>query len=220
MLREALRIVWFAVLFRCIMNSELISAKNIIVAGEYDFPVMRKCKAIPNRLLPFNYAKTAKDYDCWLHFFIDDYQFERLWNSPQRYLPLIKKFNGILAPDFSLFSDMPKSQQIYNCWRNRVLSAWLQDNGIEVIPVIEWSDRKSLKWCLDGIPLNSTIAVQTNGCFKSSATKLSFIKGMDYACEKLMPTSLVIYGRGSEYKNYFPNVHLFESYCQNLKKRL
>ena len=220
MLREALRIVWFAVLFRCIMNSELISAKNIIVAGEYDFPVMRKCRAIPNRLLPFNFAKTAKDYDCWLHFFIDDYQFERLWNSPQRYLPLIKKFNGVLAPDFSLFSDMSKSQQIYNCWRNRTLSVWLQDNGVEVIPVIEWSDRKSLEWCLDGIPLNSTIAVQTNGCFKSSATKLSFIKGMDYVYEKLMPTSLVIYGRGSEYKNYFSNVHLFESYCQNLKKRL
>lgn len=202
------------------MNIKMIIDDYTSVTGKYDFPVLRKSKSIPNRLLPFNFAKTTKDYNCWLHFFIDDYQFERLWNSPQRYLPLIKKFNGVLSPDFSMFSDMSKSQQIYNCWRNRVLSAWLQDNNIEVIPVIEWSDKDSLKWCLDGLPIDSTIAVQTNGCYKNAATKLNFIRGMEYVSDKLTPSSIIIYGRGREYKNYFRNVYFFDSYCQEMKKRL
>lgn len=68
-----------------------LTKENHIFVGDYDFPMLRKSTAIPNRLLPFNYAKTVKDYDCWLHFFIDDYQFERIWNNPQKYLCLIKK---------------------------------------------------------------------------------------------------------------------------------
>lgn len=197
-----------------------LTKENHIFVGDYDFPMLRKSTAIPNRLLPFNYAKTVKDYDCWLHFFIDDYQFERIWNNPQKYLCLIKKFNGVLAPDFSIFSEMSRARQIYNCWRSRALAAWMQENGVEVIPTIEWSNKASLEWCLDGIPLNSTVAIQTNGSFKNSATKMNFIKGLDYVYNELKPSSFVVYGRGKEYRNYFNNIYFFESYCQNLKKRL
>lgn len=197
-----------------------IKVNRFDICGEFDFPIVRKCNEIPNMLIPFNHAITSKENDGWLHFFIDDYQFERVWNSPKRYLPIIRRFNGVIAPDFSLFSDMSKSQQIYNCWRNRALSAWLQENGVKVIPTIEWSDKKSLDWCLDGLPKNSTLAVQTNGSFKNSATKLDFIRGMEQICNELNPSALVIYGRGYEFKNYFKNVHFYESYCQNLKKRL
>lgn len=119
-----------------------------------------------------------------------------------------------------MFSDMPKSLQIYNCWRNRVVSAWLQSNGINVIPVIEWSDKSSLLWCLDGLPKNSTLAVQTNGSFLNAATKMNFVKGMEDIYKELTPSDLVVYGRGSEYLNYFHNVHFFDSYCQGMKKRL
>lgn len=190
------------------------------ICGRYDFPVVRACRAVPNKLTPFNYALTSRERVGWLHFFVDDYQFERLWNNPMKYLPIIKRFDGVIAPDFSMFSQMPIAQQIYNCWRNRVIAAWLQREGVEVIPTIEWSDRASLEWCLDGLPLNSTLAVQTNGCFVSTRSKANFIRGMDHIYNKLSPTAILIYGRGREFKNYFPNIYYIDSYCQNMKKRL
>lgn len=188
--------------------------------GKYDFPAIRACISTPGELIPFNCALTAKENRGWLHFFVDDYQFERLWNNPMKYLPIIKRFDGAIAPDFSIFTQMPLAQQIYNCWRNRVISAWLQREGVKVIPTIEWSDKASLEWCLDGLPLNSTLAVQTNGCFVNAKSKADFIRGMDHVCNKLSPTAILIYGRGKEFKNYFPNTYYIDSYCQNMKKRL
>lgn len=188
--------------------------------GKYDFPAIRACISTPSELIPFNCALTAKEHRSWLHFFVDDYQFERLWNNPMKYLPIIKRFDGVIAPDFSIFTQMPLAQQIYNCWRNRVISAWLQRAGVKVIPTIEWSDRASLEWCLDGLPLNSTLAVQTNGCFVNAKSKADFIRGMNHVCNKLSPTAILIYGRGKEFKNYFPNTYYIDSYCQNMKKRL
>lgn len=194
--------------------------KSTKLCGKYDFPIMNSCVERPQELIPFNFALSSKQKEGWLHFFIDDYQFERLWNNPLKYLPIIKRFDGVIAPDFSMFTDMPLAQQIYNCWRNRVISVWLQNEGIKVVPTVEWSDRNSLEWCLDGLPLHGTIAVQTNGCFTDSKSRMNFIKGMDYICNKLSPSSVLIYGRGEEFRNYFPDTYFVESYCQNLKKRL
>ncbi len=188
--------------------------------GKYGFPIIKGCTKNPHTLISFNQALTLKKKEGWLHFFIDDYQFERLWNNPLKYLPIIKCFDGVVAPDFSMFTDMPLAQQIYNCWRNRVIAAWLQREGVEVVPTVEWSDKNSLDWCLDGLPSHSTIAVQTNGCFVDAKSKMNFVKGMDYICNHLSPSSVLIYGRGEEFKNYFPNTYFVESYCQNLKKRL
>lgn len=47
----------------------------------------------PRELQGFNYAKTTKaedKADLGCHFFIDDYQFERLWQRPARYLDVLK----------------------------------------------------------------------------------------------------------------------------------
>lgn len=38
----------------------------------------------PKRLM------SSKKTDCGIHFFLDDYQFMRLWNNPERYVDLLK----------------------------------------------------------------------------------------------------------------------------------
>lgn len=39
--------------------------------------------------IPVNYALTAKDKATkGVHFYKDDYQFERFWNNPDKYIPL------------------------------------------------------------------------------------------------------------------------------------
>lgn len=204
------------------MENRRIDYKKFNTCGRYDFPVLRASNDIPYNLLPFNHAKTVRSCKGrWIHFFIEDYQFERLWTKPYRYFDRLHEFDGVIAPNYSMWSDMPIAEQIYNVWRNRVLSRWMQEIGLSVIPSVEWSDKASLEWCLDGIPKRSTIAMQTNGVFKSAISKMSFIKGMEVVCRELEPSLIVFYGRGKkEYGRYFRNAIWFDSYSQSMKKRL
>lgn len=69
-----------------------------------------------------------------MHFFLDDYQFERFWRQPQRYLDALAKCPLVLGPDFSLYTDFPAPIQHWNHYRNQLLTAWLQHNGVCAIP--------------------------------------------------------------------------------------
>lgn len=54
--------------------------------------------------IPVNYALTAKDKATkGVHFYKDDYQFERFWNNPDKYIPLLQQFGAVCSPDFSLY---------------------------------------------------------------------------------------------------------------------
>ena len=96
-------------------------------AGKYDLPVVRTdivCRA--DSLIPFNRAKTCLRRDVGVHFFIDDYQFERVWKSPQLYVEMLKRYRFVCAPDFSLYLDMPMATKIWNVYRSRLITAYWQ----------------------------------------------------------------------------------------------
>ncbi len=51
--------------------------------------------------IPINYALTAKDKAAkGVHFYKDDYQFERFWNNPDKYIPLLQQFGAVCSPVF------------------------------------------------------------------------------------------------------------------------
>lgn len=92
--------------------------------GRDGFPRIPKASAKPNELQGLNYAKSTpsdrkRGKGC--HFFIDDYQFERLWQRPERYLDVLRGYDCVLTPDFSLYMDMPDPMQQWNryaAWRS------------------------------------------------------------------------------------------------------
>ena len=79
--------------------------------GKYGIPIIKPETDIRiDKLewIPVNYALTAKDKATkGVHFYKDDYQFERFWNNPDKYIPLLQQFGAVCSPDFSLYSDMP-----------------------------------------------------------------------------------------------------------------
>lgn len=162
--------------------------------GKYDMPTVQRPSGIPNKLLGFNYAKTAKDTDAWIHFFVDDYQFERVWNKPSEYVDLLKRFNGVLSPDFSLYMDMPVPMQQWNEYRRRALMQYWQRNGIDVIPTLSWTTEESYGFCFDGLPKYSTVAVSTVGVLNSAYASDVWVRGMDRAMRDLKPRVVVLYG--------------------------
>jgi len=179
-------------------NLQLVNASHCDSRG---MPRVLPCCGVPEALLPFNYAKTATEEDRgkWLHFFIDDYQFERLWNSPERYLELIRGFAGVLSPDFSLYMDMPYPMQRWNEYRRRALANYWQRNGVDVIPTLSWTDSGSYTFCFDGLPKGSTVAVSTVGAVRGEESMRIWRAGMAEAVRRLEPSCVVLYGPEPEF---------------------
>ena len=163
-------------------------------SGKLDMPTLEPTDFAPTGLLPFNYAKTATDTDKTLHFFVDDYQFERLWSKPERYLPLIQGFEAALTPDFSLYMDMPLPMQQWNEYRRRALGNYWQRNGVTVIPTLSWSDERSYGFCFGGLPKRSTYATSTVGVKNDEGAMKVWRAGMDKAMKVLRPKRLILYG--------------------------
>lgn len=143
----------------------------------------------------FNYAKTCKEpTGKGVHFFLDDYQFNRLWTDIDRYIPMLQKFRYVMSPDFSTYTDFPKAMQIYNHYRKHWVGAYLQEAGISVIPTISWSTPDSYEWCFDGEPEGATVAVSSVGCMNSKEKKSLFLDGYEEMVRRLCPETIVFYG--------------------------
>lgn len=160
--------------------------------GEFDIPVISPEKYHTVNWLGFNSASTTQNRKGkGVHFFLDDYQFERLWERPNSYINLLKQYDFVMSPDFSTYTDFPKVLNIYNHFRKHWIGAYLQANGVHVIPTISWSTSESYDWCFDGEPKNSTVAISSVGCNKVID---EFIKGYDKMVEKLTPSAIIFYG--------------------------
>ena len=169
--------------------------ENENMDNKYNFPVLDFVK--PQKVLnvlPFNVFKSKPNNNSWIHFFIDDYQFERVWQQPTQYIKLLKQANGVITTDFSMFIDMPKALQIYNCYRNRALARFFQRQGINIIPAVGWSDKESFSWCFDGIAYGSAIAVSSNGCYSNPEAKKNFLAGFHKMLEKINPCQVIFIG--------------------------
>lgn len=172
--------------------------KNAHYEGDLEIPCINAEQKLPSKLVPFSKAISRKDYDAWVHFYEDDASFERLWNHPNKYLPILKKYKGVITPDFSVYRDMPLVMQQWNIYRSRALGHWLQDNGIPVIVNVRWGDERTYDLSCTGVPINSTIAIGSHGCIKLLRERRCFEQGLDYVVDKLHPKAIIVYGAAPE----------------------
>ncbi|UXC64350.1 DUF4417 domain-containing protein [Ligilactobacillus agilis] len=182
------------------------------VVGIYDMPVLRKVEHVPKGLLGFNYAGSSKKYEAGIHFFLDDYQFERLWRSPQTYINMLSKFDCVLTPDFSLYTDMPKAMMIWNTYRSRLIGQLMQKAGIIVIPTVSWADETTFDFCFDGLPQESTLAISTIGVKQNQSKYKVWQFGVNEMIKRCRPKKLMIYGGKVDYQ--FPK-NIITKYYEN-----
>ena len=169
--------------------------KNARYVGEQEIPCIQTSNLIPEKVIAFSKAVGSKAHERWIHFYEHDADFERLWKDPFRYLPIIKRFQGIISPDYSLYYDMPLCMQIWNTYRGRALAHWLWENGVEIIPNIRWGDERTFETACLGVESGKTIAVGTHGCIKTVEGKRLFIAGFDHVVNRLKPKTVLVYGR-------------------------
>ncbi len=168
--------------------------KNASFDSEFEIPRIERNDGLPVRLISFSKAVKGTDFSAWVHFYEDDVAFERLWNNPQRYLPILQRYEGVITPDFSLYRDMPLAMQIWNIYRSRAIGHWLQNNGIPVIVNVRWADYRTHRLCCAGVPKHSVIAVGSHGCIKIHREQEYFVKGLEYAVTELKPETILVYG--------------------------
>lgn len=169
--------------------------KNATYEGEQEIPKIHTSNLIPEKVISFSKALHNSNRNQWIHFYEYDDGFERLWKNPNKYLPCLKRFQGIISPDYSLYYDMPLCMQIWNTYRGRALAHWLQENGVEVIPNVRWGDNRTFETACLGVETGKTIAVGTHGCIKTVNGKKMFIEGFDYILNRLKPKTVLVYGR-------------------------
>ena len=180
---------------RCYQNCEKAVYQG---EGQLNMPMIKPIAMdVSNTpLVGFNYAMTEKKpEDKILHFFLDDYQFDRVWNNPDAYLNVLRRFKAVVSPDFSLYLDFPIVLQHYNNYRRQWCGAYWQDNDINVIPTVRWSDESSFEWCFDGIPKHALVCISTVGGFKEKQVTEYWLKGYRKALEVLEPSHILFYGK-------------------------
>lgn len=191
--------------------------KFVNFADGYEMPTLKACNIIPTALVPFNAALTAKDHNQCVHFFIDDYQFERIWNLPDRYVECLRQFQCVIAPDFSQYTDMPYPQRIWNNYRGKFIGAWLQSQGLTVIPNVTWSLPDSYEYCFDGIPQQSVIAINSTGAARYGLTRFLWLKGYREALSRLRPLAVIRYGTMIPGEDTSMSIYFYNERVLNLR---
>lgn len=186
---------------------EIISTKRDVLkehyiigaelSGKHGIPTLPPIMANFDGLKPVAFQKAIKEKkprDSVCHFFQDDYIFERIWNNAIKYVDCLSNFRYVCTPDFSIYSSIPLTLQLYNTYRNRAIGFYLSTFGIDVISTVSWCGEESFGYCFDGLPKESTLAVSTNGCFSASG-KDAYRRGFKEMCKQLNPCNVLVVGR-------------------------
>lgn len=165
----------------------------------WQMPIIKNDNYIPNDLIGFNYAKSSENKNCGIHFYVDDYQFERVWNYPEKYIDVLKDYECILSPDFSLYLDMPMPMKIWNIYRSRLVGQYYQSRGIKVIPTISWAEKETFSFCFLGIPKGSVVSISTIGVKQDKHALEIWREGVDEMIKQIEPSAILVYGGKLDY---------------------
>src|SRR5574344_147536 len=185
-------------------------------SNSYGIPDIKKDEFEIIELIPY---RADSNRNGTAHFFLDDYRFERCWKSPDSQIEELQKYQGVLSPDFSLYTNYPEAMQIWQVYRNRWCAAYWQSLGIKVIPTVGWSDSNSFKYAFLGIENNSTVAISTVGILNNEISKLLFEDGFKEMIKQINPENILIYGNKLEIFDKYENIKLFEPFHNKWSKK-
>ena len=191
-------------------NLDLVDYDNL-TNDFWQMPIIKNDGFIPAELIGFNYAKTSKRKDVGIHFYVDDYQFERIWNAPEKYTDILAEYDCILSPDFSLYMDMTMPMKIWNVYRSRQIGAYYQSKGIKVIPTISWAEAATFEFCFQGIPKGSIVSVSTVGVKRDFTATQIWKDGMQEMIRRIEPSTILVYGGELEFDYGGIDVRYYEN---------
>lgn len=163
--------------------------------GPYGIPEIKPERYVECQYIRFNEATACKNpAGKGVHFFVDDFHFDKIWNQFSRYMKMLSKFDAVLTPDWSVYTDWPVAVNLWSHYRKHYVGAYLQSMGVRVYPTIEWSDKASYDWCFDGEPVGGCVAIGSIGTQKDVEARKLFVYGYDAMLERLQPETIMFWG--------------------------
>lgn len=170
-----------------------------LTEGPFRFPKLEAVHNVePRTLVPFNavmsFSRQDVDQFTFFHFFVHDYQFERMWAQPDKYLPFLKQIGQGIGPDYSMYLYMHPAELIINKTRNFLAAFYLQKHGLPLIPNACCGDAQTLDWAFDGLPEHSVLALSSQSCMKDGIAKQALLNGIHTLVRQKHPEKLLVYG--------------------------
>jgi hypothetical protein len=171
-----------------VINSEAF--KELFTYNKLGIPLVKGCNDIPNYLVEYRWPKEHPPNSC-THFYLDDYKINSCWRQKERSLTHFKNTKFMLTPDFSLYIDMPYTEQLWNTYRQRYLGAMWGLQGYRVIPNITWSTPVSYEFCFEGVAKGGIVAFSARS-FVGDLEPL-FWQGYKALLERVKPEFMLCY---------------------------
>lgn len=169
----------------------------------------------PIGLIGFNECLKSTEYWMSVHFFLYDYMFTQILRHPEKYVATLSRFASVIAPDFSVCVDMSYDQAMFGLSASRVVANYLYENGVKVIPNVQWSTPALYDECFAGIPVHGMVAINCMGIKKRAASKYLWRLGYKEVLHRLDPSCIIRYGDKMPEEDesrslYFPNERLIK----------
>ncbi len=188
--------------------------------GIFEMPIIKKPKKIiiPKNLVPFSKMDKVDPKSFAVCEYENDSEFKDILVNPDEYIAILKRYQGFITPDCSVYRDMPLALQITNIYRNRAIGYCFQKHGVYVIPCVRWGDERtytrkyfSEKVAFLGVEKNSIVSVGSYGQLKDRVNRYYFEAGLDSMMETLEPEVVLVYSKmPDEIQGKYPETKFVE----------
>ena len=191
-----------------------VLCRGIEFTSKNQFPIVEPYSGdIPELLCSVHRLRKKSEYllrGICGHFFTPDSNIEPFWNNPFRYLQWLRRFGYVISTDFSLYTNMVFIQKLWNSFRNKLLSAFYQRNGVNLIPAPAWGDLVNIELYMEGWPKSSVIAINSTGIGCDKRCRHIWLDGYNAMLDILKPIHIIRYGAYIEgerrdISTYYPN---------------
>ena len=176
-------------------------------AGEYGFPaICCNTNVFPDYLALYNqpgyYHRTPKTCVC---FYSYDFSFDDihgLFNAIyygdkeliQKYKVRFKDVRFFISPDYSIFGDIQKVENLYRVWKSRIVALWLIiELHAVVIPNIMYYSAADLSITCCGLENCSVVAFSSKGHVRYANERALTKQAVKYVVDNLPLKAIVVY---------------------------
>lgn len=178
-----------------------------VLTGDYDIPVVYcNTSAFPDYLALYSqtgyYHRTANTGVCF-------YQYDRVfdgingiynaiyYNNKKLLKEYKERFAGVkffIMPDYSVFGDIDKAENIHRLKKSRIVSLWLScELGAVVIPNLMYTSTKDMPIFCSGIEKCSVLALSLKSHVRRASEKSLTKAAIKYAVDNMPLKTIVVY---------------------------
>ena len=171
--------------------------------GVLEVPVIERLEVmeVPSNLVPFSQRGRVDPERYGVCFYEDEAEFAELLRNPAAYVDDLRRYQLVVSPDTPSPWNAPLSVQVAHRYHCQAVGAYLQRQGVHVIPSVHWGDERTYTSSLLHEPLaflgverRSIVAVGAHGQVRTPQQRRQFAAGLRAMVSYLEPYVVLVYG--------------------------